>query len=43
VEIAHAGMPRTFISTYGKAEEHDGNLEVTVGAISKKLKKLISN
>jgi transketolase len=41
LEIAHAGMPRKFLSAYGKAEEHDKDLGMTSEVIRKKLKKLI--
>jgi transketolase len=42
IEIAHAGMPKRFLSKYGKAEEHDIDLGMTAKSISKKLKKLIN-
>ena len=41
LEIAHAGMPKRFLSAYGKAEDHDRDLGMTKEAINKKLKKLI--
>lgn len=41
MEIAHAGMPKQFLSNYGKAEEHDEDVGMTAEVIKKKLKKLI--
>ncbi|OGG61456.1 hypothetical protein A3C19_01735 [Candidatus Kaiserbacteria bacterium RIFCSPHIGHO2_02_FULL_54_22] len=41
IEIAHASMPKAFLSKYGSAEEHDEELGMTAKAISKKLKKLL--
>jgi len=41
IEIAHASMPKVFLSKYGSAEEHDEELGMTAKAISKKLKKLL--
>ncbi len=41
IQIAHAGMPKRFLSSYGTAEEHDKDLGLTAGAINKKLKKLM--
>lgn len=41
MEIAHAGMPKRFLSNYGKAEDHDKDLGMTKEVIRKKLKKLI--
>jgi len=42
VEIAHAGMPKRFLSKYGMAEDHDKDLGMTAEVIKKKLKKLIN-
>ncbi|MFZ2620998.1 MAG: transketolase C-terminal domain-containing protein [Minisyncoccia bacterium] len=42
IEIVHAGMPKRFLTKYGKAEEHDKDLGMTPNAINKKLKKLIN-
>ncbi len=41
LEIVHAGVPKKFIHTYGKTEDHDNNFELTTEGIWSKLKKLI--
>jgi len=43
MKIAHAGMPKRFLSNYGRAEEHDKDLGMTAEIIKQKLNKLIND
>ncbi|MDO8483130.1 MAG: transketolase C-terminal domain-containing protein [bacterium] len=41
VSVETVGVPRQFLTNYGKAEEHDEHIEITGPSIRKRLKKLI--